>query len=342
MERIGIVGGGSFGSALADIIGTRGVPVSLWFRKPEIADEFNLLHENKRYLPGFSLSSNITATSNLEEASRGCSLILVCVPSKYFRPIARRLSEWVDGSQILVSTTKGIESHTFKLMTEILREETSCLKIGALSGPNLAKEIAAKVPSGTVIASRYDEVIESVQKALSCSYFRVYSSRDVQGVELGGVLKNIYAIAIGLVSALQMGDNTRGMLLTRGLAEMSRFAESFGANPMTFLGLSGVGDLVATSSSSLSRNYRVGYLIGQGKNLQEAVREVGDVAEGVHTVEVVYEKARELGIDMHILFGLHALLFEGKDLPTVLKDLMSVPQMEDVEFSHRFKGEENG
>jgi glycerol-3-phosphate dehydrogenase (NAD(P)+) len=154
-------------------------------------------------------------------------------------------------------------------------------------------------------------------------------------VELGGVLKNVYAIATGLVTALKMGDNTRGMLLTRGLAEMSRFAEKMGADPLTFLGLAGVGDLVTTCGSSLSRNFRVGHLIGEGRSLQAAVAEVGDVAEGVHTVRIAFEKACGLGIRMHILEGLHALLFEGKDLPTVLGELMNVPQMEDVEFARR-------
>jgi glycerol-3-phosphate dehydrogenase (NAD(P)+) len=202
-----------------------------------------------------------------------------------------------------------------------------------MSGPNLAKEIAAKVPSGTVIASRYDEVIAKVQEALSGPYFRVYSNRDVYGVELGGVLKNVYAIATGLVAALRMGDNTLGMLITRGLAEMSRFAEKMGSDPLTFLGLAGVGDLVTTCTSPLSRNYRVGHLIGQGRTLDQAIQEIGEVAEGVNTVRIVKAKLPDLGIRMHILEGLHALLFEGKDLPTVLQQLMNVPQMSDVEFS---------
>jgi len=333
MEKIGVIGGGSFGSALADIMGSKGLPVSLWFRNSEAADAFNATHENRKYLPGIILNSNILATSSLETASRGCSLVLMCVPSPHFRSVARSLGEWMDGGQALVSTTKGIEAGTFRLMTEILREETCCLKIGALSGPNLAKEIAAKMPGGTVIASRYDEVVETVQRVLSCAYFRVYGNKDVQGVELGGVLKNVYAIATGLVTALKMGDNTRGMLLTRALAEMSRFAVKYGANPMTFLGLAGVGDLFTTCTSPLSRNFRVGHAIGLGKTLQEATQEAGDLAEGVRTIEIVFKKAQELGIRMHILEGLHALLFEGKTLPDVLKNLMDVPQMEDVEFT---------
>src|SRR5690606_13523065 len=166
METIGIIGGGSFGSALADMIGTKGHPVLQWHRTAEACETFNATRENAKYLPGLELSANIKATPDLEETARSCNLLIVSVPSLYFRDVARRLGDWVDGSQILVSTTKGIEDHSFKLMTEILREETSCLKIGALSGPNLAKEIAAKKPSGTVIASRYDEVIRKVQGVL--------------------------------------------------------------------------------------------------------------------------------------------------------------------------------
>lgn len=331
-ERIGIIGGGSFGSALADIIGTGGRPVSLWFRSAEAAADFNQGHENKKYLPGLKLSPNITATADLEEASRDCALVLICVPSPYFRDTARRLGAWMREDQMLVSTTKGIETGTFKLMTEILAEETRCKRIGALSGPNLAKEIAARKISGTVIASEDPALTATVQEILSCSYFRVYNNPDVRGVELGGVLKNVYAIATGLAAARNLGDNARGMLLTRALAEMSRFAVKWGADPLTFLGLAGVGDLVTTCTSPQSRNYRVGALIGQGRTLDEAVREIGEVAEGVHTVRIVYEKLPDLGIRMHVLEGLHALLFEGVPLDKVLAGLMNVPQMEDVEF----------
>ncbi|MDQ2999833.1 MAG: NAD(P)H-dependent glycerol-3-phosphate dehydrogenase [Fibrobacterota bacterium] len=335
METIGIIGGGSFGSALADMIGTKGHPVNQWFRSVEAADRFNATRVNAKYLPSFTLSDNITATGDLEKVARSSKLLVVSVPSPHFREVARKLGDWVDGGQILVSTTKGIEAHSFKLMTEILREETCCLKIGALSGPNLAKEIAAKKPSGTVIASRYEEVTLKVQEVMSGPYFRVYSNSDVYGVELGGVLKNVYAIATGLITALKMGDNTMGMLITRALAEMSRFADKMGSNPLTFLGLAGVGDLVTTCTSPLSRNFRVGLMIGQGATLDEAVQKIGEVAEGVNTIRIVKEKAAHLGIRMHILEGLHALLFEGKDLPMVIKQLMNVPQMEDVEFAYR-------
>jgi glycerol-3-phosphate dehydrogenase (NAD(P)+) len=335
METIGIIGGGSFGSALADMIGTKGHPVLQWHRSGDSAARFNATRENSKYLPGITLSANITATEDLERVARAARLLIISVPSPHFREVTRKLGDWVDGSHMLVSTTKGIEAESFKLMTEVIREETCCLKVGALSGPNLAKEIAAKKPSGTVIASRYDEVILKVQEVLSGPYFRVYSNEDIYGVELAGVLKNVYAIATGLVAALKMGDNTIGMIITRALAEMSRFAEKMGSNPLTFLGLAGVGDLVTTCTSPLSRNYRVGKMLGEGATLEEAVAKIGEVAEGINTVRIVKQKAAQLGIRMHILEGLHALLFEGKDRPTVIKQLMNVPQMEDVEFAYR-------
>ncbi len=331
--KIAVLGGGNFGSAIADLSGSKDHEVWQWFRTPEAAADFNTHHENRKYLPGFPLSKNIRATSDLAEAIHGTPLVFMCIPSTHFREVARKVGETLDASQILVSTTKGIEAGTFALMSEVLREETCTLKVGALSGPNLAREIVSKTPSGTVIASRYDEVIQTVQETLSGPYFRVYSNRDVEGVELAGVLKNVYAIATGLITALKMGDNTKGMLITRGLAEMSRFAEKWGSNPLTFLGLAGVGDLVTTCSSELSRNFRVGLRVGEGQSLEAVTEELGEVAEGVNTVRIVHEKCRDLGLTLHILEGLYDLLFEKKDLPTVLGELMNVPQMEDVEFA---------
>ncbi len=332
-DKVGVIGGGSFGSAVADIIGNNGRSVLHWHRSAEMAAEVNSLHENRKYLPGFRLSENVAATSDLAEVGRQCRLIFFAVPSPHFREVAHKLGDHLSGSQLLVSMTKGIELDSFKLMSQILREETPCLKVGVLSGPNLAKEIIAKKPSGTVIASQYEEVRNLVQDVLSCPYFRVYSNHDVYGVELAGALKNVYAIATGLSAAMGLGDNTKGMLITRGLIEMSRLAEKLGANPLTFLGLAGVGDLVTTCSSELSRNFRVGFLIGLGRTLKEAVEEIGEVAEGVNTVKIVRKKIAELGIHMHILEGLHALLFENQDVKTVLTGLMNIPQMEDVEFS---------
>jgi glycerol-3-phosphate dehydrogenase (NAD(P)+) len=333
--KVAVIGGGSFGSALADILGNNGHRVALQFRSTESAAAFNATRINTKYLPGITLSTNITATADLDEAVRGAALVLLCVPSPWFRETVRALAPSLTAEQMLVSTTKGIETGTFKLMTEILAEETPCTRIGALSGPNLAKEIAAHKLSGTVIASSDAGLVAVVQEWLSCSYFRVYGNPDVRGVELGGVLKNVYAIATGLADALDLGDNTRGLILTRALAEMSRFAVQSGADPLTFLGLAGVGDLITTCTSPQSRNFRVGRLIGQGKTLDAAVKEIGEVAEGVHTVRVVYDRLADMGIRMRILEGLHALLFEGRPVREVVGGLMSEPQMEDVEFARK-------
>ena len=333
--KVAVIGGGSFGSALADILGHNGHPVSLWFRTPKAAEAFNATHVNAKYLPGHVLSDNIRATASLAEAARDAALVLLCVPSPWFRETVRALAPALTPGQLLVSTTKGIETGTFKLMTEILAEETPCPRIGALSGPNLAKEIAAHKLSGTVIASADAQLVATVQDWLSCPWFRVYGNPDLRGVELAGVLKNVYAIATGLADALELGDNARGMILTRALAEMGRFAATRGADPLTFLGLAGVGDLVTTCTSPQSRNFRVGRLIGQGKTLEDAVREIGEVAEGVHTVRIVHARLPELGIRMRILEGLHALLFDGLPVRAVVEGLMNEPQMEDVEFARR-------
>jgi len=330
--KVAVIGGGSFGSALADILGHNGHPVALQFRSEDAAAAFNNTHVNAKYLPGITLSGNITGTASLADAAQDAALILLCVPSPWFRETVRALAPFLHADKMLVSTTKGIETGTFKMMTDILAEETPCRRIGALSGPNLAREIAAHKLSGTVIASPDQALVTAVQEWLSCPWFRVYGNPDRRGVELAGVLKNVYAIATGLADALDLGDNARGMILTRALAEMSRFAEKSGANPLTFLGLAGVGDLVTTCTSPQSRNFRVGRLIGQGKTLDEAVREIGEVAEGVHTVRNVHARLTSLGIRMRILEGLHALLFDGLPVGKVVEGLMKEPQMDDVEF----------
>jgi glycerol-3-phosphate dehydrogenase (NAD(P)+) len=335
MKRIGIIGGGAFGSALADIPANKGIPVSLWMREEELAAEFNVTRVNSRYLPGVRLSDNITATTDAAAAVRGAELVLVSVPSPFFRATARLIAPALSPDQMILSTTKGLEPGSFKRMSQILAEETPCRRIGALSGPNLAKEIAIHRISGTVIASPYPELIAAVQEAFSCSYFRVYGNPDVHGVELGGVLKNVYAIATGMADELKLGDNAKGMLLTRAITEMGRYAEKTGADPLTFLGLAGIGDLITTATSPLSRNFRVGRLIGQGRTLDQAVKELGETAEGTLTVKLVFEQLPQLGIRMRILEGLHALLFEGKPVKDVVEGLMNEPQMEDVEFGRR-------
>jgi glycerol-3-phosphate dehydrogenase (NAD(P)+) len=239
---------------------------------------------------------------------------------------------YINPQQYLVTTAKGIEPEKFLLMSQVLELFFPDNPIGVISGPNLAKEVAAKQLTGTVIASDNEALRQQVQDILQCHFFRVYASNDRYGTELGGALKNIYAIAAGLSAAMGMGENTRSMLLTRSLAEMSRLAVHMGANPMTFLGLAGVGDLIVTCMSPLSRNYRVGYALGQGKGLDEAIAELGEVAEGVNTLALVKQKADELQVHMPLVDGLYALVYQGADVSSVAQSLMSRDQNSDVEF----------
>ncbi|MGH1432278.1 MAG: NAD(P)H-dependent glycerol-3-phosphate dehydrogenase [Neptuniibacter sp.] len=330
--KVAVLGGGSFGTVIANMVAENGHPVSLWLRDAERADQLNTKHENSRYLPGYKLSENLFASSCLEDVLTDADIVFVSIPSQSFRQVVQQAKPYLKADQMLVSTTKGIEAQTFSLMSEIIREELPESRIGVLSGPNLAKEVANHHLTATVIASDDAELRSSVQSILHSSYFRVYASSDTYGVELGGTLKNIYAIAAGLSSALGMGENTKSMLMTRSLAEMSRFAVCMGANPMTFIGLAGVGDLIVTCMSPLSRNYRVGYALGEGKTLEQAVESLGQVAEGVNTIKHVREKAAEMQVYMPLVAGLYEVVFNQAPVADVVKMLMMNEQSTDVEF----------
>ena len=330
--KVAVLGGGSFGTVIANLIGTKGEAVNLWMRDAQRAEEINETGENSRYLPGRQLAESITATADMQAALADVDIIFVSIPSSSFRSVIAQAKVYLKPDQIVVSTTKGIEADTFSLMSQILADELPENPIGVLSGPNLAKEIVQQQLTATVIASESEKVRKAVQDILHCAYFRIYASTDMYGVELGGTLKNIYAIASGLSAALGMGENTKSMLMTRSLAEMSRFAVQLGANPMTFLGLAGVGDLIVTCSSPLSRNYRVGFALGEGKSLVEAVESLGEVAEGVNTLRYVKEKADELGIYMPLVRGLFEVVFNGAPVSQVAKMMMLNTQSSDVEF----------
>jgi glycerol-3-phosphate dehydrogenase (NAD(P)+) len=331
-RKVAVLGGGSFGTVIANIMAEKGIQVSQWMRDQDRAREINEQHENLRYLPGYTLSESLIATNDIESAIHGAELIFVAIPSPSFRSVVQQIKTLVTPEQGVISTTKGIEGATFSLMSQILKEELPGARVGVLSGPNLAKEVAQHHLTATVIASDDEQLRADVQSALHQSYFRVYASSDMYGVELGGTLKNIYAIAAGLSAALGMGENTKSMLLTRSLAEMSRFAVSMGANPMTFLGLAGVGDLIVTCMSPLSRNYRVGHALGKGQNLEEAVEALGEVAEGVNTIRIIKEKADEMGIYMPLVSGLYEVVFNGAHVQEVAKTMMTNEQSTDVEF----------
>ncbi|WP_405281209.1 NAD(P)H-dependent glycerol-3-phosphate dehydrogenase [Cobetia sp. Ld8] len=327
-----VLGGGSFGTAIASIAADNGASVTQWMRDANQAEEVNTRHRNSGYLPGFEINASVRATTDMADALAEAELVCVAIPSKAFRTVVRQARAHLREGQILVATTKGIESEGFTLMSEVLEQETGFTHIGVLSGPNLAAEIAQRQLTATVIASDDAYTRARVQTAFGCDYFRVYASNDRYGVELGGALKNIYAIAAGMAAALGMGENTRAMLMTRALAEMSRFAVAKGANPMTFLGLAGVGDLIVTCSSPLSRNYRVGYALGEGRTLDQAVEVLGQVAEGVNTVRLVQDESERLGIYMPLVSGMAKVLFENVDPHHMARALMGGEQSSDVEF----------
>lgn len=331
-KQVAVLGGGSFGTSIANILADNGCQVRLWMRNEDTVRDIATLHENTRYLPGKKLNPTIAPTTCLQTAVESSDIVFVAIPSKAFKTVVSQAAQWLNPDKILVSTTKGIGEEGFKLMSQILQENTPCERIGVLSGPNLAKEIAERTLTGSVIASEYEDVRQSVQEVLSCSYFRVYANSDRFGVELGGALKNIYAIASGMAAALGMGENTKSMLITRSLAEMSRFAARLGANPMTFLGLAGVGDLFVTCTSPLSRNYQVGYALAQGRDLDEILATLGGTAEGVNTIRLVKKQSEELEVYMPLVHGLYAILFDGKELKDVISKLMLGEQNSDVEF----------
>lgn len=331
-KDVAVLGGGSFGTAITKVLAENGHTVHFWMRDPEQVKEISEQGTNNRYMPGAQLSGNICPTTDFASAVKNAEAVFVAIPSKAFRTVIREHAHEFHDGQIVVSLTKGIERDGFKLMSEILQEEIPRTRIGVLSGPNLAGEIVNRDLTATVIAAKDPDVRRTVQNLLGCEYFRVYANVDVYGVELAGALKNIYAIVSGLAAALELGENAKSMLMTRSLAEMSRFAVSLGANPMTFMGLAGVGDLVVTCTSSKSRNFRVGYAVGKGKQLDDAVAELGQVAEGIYTLQLVKEKAEDAGIYMPLVRGLHEILYGGASIKAVINGLMMAVQNSDVEF----------
>jgi glycerol-3-phosphate dehydrogenase (NAD(P)+) len=322
--RVAVLGGGSFGTAIANLIAENKHDVYLWLRSGERADEINQERVNKQYLPDLTLNERVKASIDLAEVVAKAEFVFVAVPSGSCRTVA---------NAALISLTKGIEADTFDLMSQVLAEELPNNPLGVMSGPNLAKEIADKQLTGTVIASKNNKLVEDVQSLLHSKSFRVYASEDMYGVELGGALKNCYAIMCGMAAALGCGQNTIAMLVTRSLAEMSRFAVKLGANPMTFLGLSGVGDLIVTCMSPLSRNYRVGFALGEGRPLANIIEELGQVAEGINTLQLVKLRALQLDVYMPLVNGMYDILHNGKSIAEVVDTLMLGEQNSDVEFA---------
>jgi glycerol-3-phosphate dehydrogenase (NAD(P)+) len=334
-RTVAVLGGGSFGTVIANIIACNGNQVRLWLRNAERCRAISIHRQNLEYLPDYILHDNLQPSTSLRESVSGADILFVAVPSKSFRTVVRNMARFTHPQTLVVSLTKGIEPGGFRLMSEILAQELPNNPRGVLSGPNLAREIAAGHVTGSVIASASPAINTLIHDLLHSESFLIYNSCDMYGVELGGALKNVYAILAGVASALKLGENTIGMLLTRSLAEMSRFAVNMGANPMTFLGLAGVGDLFVTCSSPLSRNFQVGYALGNGEPLEEILSDMDQVAEGINTLVLLKAEADRRGVHMPLVDGLYGILHEHRPVAEVFDDMMHREQAADVEFVTR-------
>jgi glycerol-3-phosphate dehydrogenase (NAD(P)+) len=324
--KVAVLGAGAWGTALALLLAEKGGEVLLWTRRRELCDAINASHENARYLPGAKLPRNVLATDSIPSALEGASMIVFVVPSHATREVAREAAPFVREGVPIVSATKGIENDSLMFMDEVLAEELprhARLQLAFLSGPSFAKELAHRMPTAIVIAAHDAAVGSQVMRRFHTPYLRTYASDDVVGVECGGALKNVIAIAAGAVDGMGFGHNTRAALITRGLSEVAKLAMARGGSALTLAGLAGMGDLVLTCTGELSRNRTVGHEMGRGKSLDEVLATLGHVAEGVKTAKSAHELAKKLGVSMPITSEVYAVLYEQKPVQQAVKDLMA-------------------
>ena len=331
MDKVCVLGAGSWGSALALVLAKNGYDVSLWTRDKEQADSINKTKENTDYLPGVLFPNNIKVTTNIEDSVSNSKLIVLAVPSQAIRGISKQIKPFVKDEQILVDVAKGLEKGTGLRLSEVCREELPNNPYVTLSGPSHAEEVARDIPTTVVVASEDLEIAQKVQDIFMSPKFRVYTNPDIVGVELGGALKNIIAFGAVICDGLGLGDNAKAALMTRGIREISRLGVAMGANTSTFSGLSGIGDLIVTCTSMHSRNRRAGILIGQGKSLEETLKEVKMVVEGITATEVAYEVAKELNVDMPITNAIYSVLHGGCSANKVVMELMMRNKTHEIE-----------
>ncbi|MGY4690123.1 NAD(P)H-dependent glycerol-3-phosphate dehydrogenase [Salibacterium sp. K-3] len=325
-ERVAVIGAGSWGTALASVLAENRHDVRLWTRREDHAEEINQNHTNRKYLPDFKLPRDIRAFTDLETCTAGTDFILLVVPAKAVRDMMKDLQPFISEQTVLIHASKGIEPDTSKRISEVMEEERTG-KAGkdtvVLSGPSHAEEVCEKQPTTVTVSSHQSEAAEAVQELFMNHYFRVYTNQDMIGVEIGGALKNIIALGIGMTDGLGYGDNAKAAFMTRGLAEISRLGVTMGANPLTFNGLSGLGDLIVTCFSHHSRNRRAGDKIGRGARLEDVLDEMGMVVEGVRTTKAVYGLAREQKVEMPITEALYDVLFEDTKPEEAVRQLMA-------------------
>ena len=324
--KIGVVGAGSWGTALANLLASKGFSIDLWVFEQEVISQIQESGENQFFLPDVKLSANLIPHNDLAAVVSGKDLLLVVVPSHVMRETTLKMASHVSEKTVIASASKGIENKTHLTMTGVLHEtlpQVPAEHLAVISGPSFAREVAMNLPTVVTAASRDREVAALVQQALATPYFRVYTSDDLIGVELGGSLKNVVAIAAGVVDGLRLGLNTRAALITRGMTEIRRLGLKMGANPRTFTGLAGFGDLILTCTGDLSRNHTVGKKIGEGQKVNDILGEMRMVAEGVKTAKSVYNLSRKLGVDMPISHEIYRLIYEDLDPKEAVHRLMT-------------------
>lgn len=333
MEKLCILGAGSWGSALGLVLAKKGYQVNMWTLSEEQAEKINRTRENIDYLPGVLFPNNITLTTDIENAIKDSKIIVLAVPSQAIRSVCKQIKTFVNDDQIIVDVAKGLEKGTGLRLSEVCEQELPNNPYVTLSGPSHAEEVAKDIPTTVVVASKDLEIAQRVQDIFMSPKFRVYTNPDIVGVELGGALKNIIAFGAGICDGLGYGDNAKAALMTRGIREIGRLGQAMGANSSTFAGLSGIGDLIVTCTSMHSRNRRAGILIGEGKNLEETLKEVKMVVEGITATEVAYEVAKDLKIDMPITNAIYSVLHNGSNTNEVVIELMmrnKTHEMEEV------------
>ena len=332
-ETITILGAGSWGTALAMVLADNGHTVRLWGNEEDHVKEINREQANNRYLPGVELPKGITAYYDLEEALEGVETVVFAVPTKAFREVARRVKSIVKNKITIVHVSKGIEPDSLLRISEMLEEEIADITkdIIVLSGPSHAEEVSRRIPTTVTVASKNMEAAQGIQDLFMNQNFRVYTNQDLVGVEIGGALKNIIALAAGITDGLGYGDNAKAALMTRGLAEITRLGVKMGADPLTFLGLTGIGDLIVTCTSVHSRNWRAGNLLGKGKSLDEVLDSMGMVVEGVRTTKAAHQLSEKYQVKMPITNALYDVLFNGKDIKQEVEDLMGRSKKHEME-----------
>lgn len=339
-QKITVLGPGSWGSALAQVLAENGHDVVIWGNNPAQIDEINTYHTNRHYLPNLKLSSSIRGEKDLATAVKDADAVLFVVPTKAMRSVAKQFNQVCHNQPVVIHASKGLEQKTHKRISEILLEEieeSHRQAVVVLSGPSHAEEVSVHDITTITAASENEQAAKYVQQLFTNEYFRIYTNTDVIGVETGAALKNIIAIGAGALHGLGFGDDAKAAIMTRGLAEISRLGVAMGADPLTFIGLSGVGDLIVTCTSVHSRNWRAGNLLGKGHQLDEVLDNMGMIVEGVATTNAAMELSQQLGVEMPITQAIYQVLYENRDIKTVAKDIMLRDSKVENEFSNLYR-----